>query len=89
MIVTVPLQTNHMNAFYADGETDAPFFYIKWDGSGYSMIDGAQYDLYETIQPLLIDSIEFTYGNYSYTGTLLGENGETIEITITFIFNNC
>ena len=88
MIVTVPLQTDHMNAFCAEGETD-PFFYIQWVGSVYSMIDGAQYDLDGTYKPLLIVSTDFSFNTYSYTGTLLGEDGTTVEIIISFIFSDC
>jgi hypothetical protein len=88
MDVTFPLEIGHLNPFYADEETD-PFFYIKWDGSAYSMIDGAKYDLDGTIRPLLIVSTEFNFDAYSYTGMLLGENDENVEITITFNFEYC
>ncbi|MBW6460404.1 MAG: hypothetical protein K0B08_07495 [Bacteroidales bacterium] len=88
MDVSVPLQADHMNAFSLLGETD-PFFYIKWDGDVYSLIDGAQYDLNGTIQPLLIDSKEYNFGTHSCTGTILGENGTTVEIILYFNFDEC
>ena len=52
----------------------APMFYINYDGSDYSLIDGLQYQMGGGT-PVLRISGDYPQGNYGFTGTVADING--------------
>lgn len=61
----------------------APFFFLKYDGTNYSLVDN--FKLTENLMspyPLTIDD-DYPVGTYVYTGILTGTNGGFLPVTVT------
>lgn len=64
----------------------SPFFYLKYDGTNFSLVDafkqylGATYAPY----PLTVDD-DYPVGTYSYTGTINAVDGTSQTVTVTLI----
>jgi hypothetical protein len=54
----------------------APMFYINYDGSDYTLVDGLQYQAGGGAQTLRISG-DYPQGLYTFTGTVLDQNGCT------------
>lgn len=66
----------------------APMFYIKYDGSDFKLIDGLQYQLGMTENPLRINGA-YPQGNYMFTGTVQDQNLCTsLPFSITMQLNS-
>jgi len=63
-----------------------PFFYLKYDGTNFSLVDafkqflGATYAPY----PLTVDD-DYPVGTYAYTGTITAVDGTSQTVTVTLI----
>ena len=63
-----------------------PFFYLKYDGTNFSLVDafkqylGSSYTPY----PLTVDD-DYPVGTYAYTGTINAVNGTSQTVTVTLI----
>ena len=64
----------------------SPFFYLKYDGTNFSLVDafkqylGSSYAPY----PLTVDD-DYPVGTYAYTGTINAVNGTSQTVTVTLI----
>ena len=64
----------------------SPFFYLKYDGTNFSLVDafkqylGSSYTPY----PLTVDD-DYPVGTYAYTGTINAVNGTSQTVTVTLI----
>lgn len=67
---------------------DAPMFYIKWNGSDHSLIDGLQYQFADVENPLRISG-NYPPGTYLFTGTVTGENCVSGDITFSLTIEEC
>jgi hypothetical protein len=67
---------------------NAPMFYINYDGSGYSLVDGLQYQVGAGVQTLRISG-DYPQGNYMFTGTVTDVNGcVSSQFSITLQMNS-
>ncbi len=67
---------------------NAPFFYIKYDGSDYKLIDGLQYFLFGS-EPILSLPGDYPEATYTYNGSVVGANGCTsLPFDVVMIFNS-
>ncbi len=75
-----------MYPFYLSPDTTTPIFYVKVEGSTFTLIDGYQYDVEGLENPLRING-DFTPGTYTYVGDLtdIYDSSDTVSIEITFI----
>jgi hypothetical protein len=65
---------------------DAPFFYLKVEGTNYTLIDGLQYALGNTNAILRING-SYLLGDYSFSGEVEDALGfsDTLDVDISFI----
>ncbi len=59
----------------------SPFFYLKAAGGVYSLVDGFQYALTSTDQPLVIND-NYPLGSYTYSGMV---NAQAIVVTLNVV----
>jgi len=62
-----------------------PYFYLKADGGTYSLVDNFKRTVlgYDDLTAVLTIDDDYPEGSYSYTGTLIGNNGVTLKVTVT------
>jgi hypothetical protein len=60
----------------------APFFYLNFDGTNYTLVDGFRSAFGIIPNALTLDD-DYPTGNYFYVGTLTGTNGATLKVNVT------
>ena len=74
--------------FYLSPDTTTPIFYVKVEGTTYTLIDGYQYLNEGGVEnPLRING-DFTPGTYTYTGSLTDIYGSSAPVSIEITFND-
>ncbi len=76
-----------MYLFYLDGGPAAPIFYVKVEGTTYTLIDAFVLERDGVETPLRING-DFTPGTYTYTGDLTDIYGSTAPVSIEITFVN-
>jgi hypothetical protein len=59
---------------------DSPFFFLKYEGGAYSLVDNFKLSL--GIGTALTIDDDYPLGSYSYAGTLVGSNGARLPMTV-------
>ena len=64
----------------------SPFFYLKYDGTNFSLVDAFKQYLGSSYTPyqLTVDD-DYPVGTYAYTGTINAVNGTSQTVTVTLI----
>ncbi len=73
--------------FFLAPDTTTPIFYVKVEGTNYTLIDSYLLANGGGEQPLRING-DFTPGTYTYTGSLTDIYGSTAPVSITITFND-
>jgi hypothetical protein len=66
---------------------NAPIFYLKYEGRNWLLVDGLQYQIGQGEQNLRVSG-DYLLGDYTYTGTILSDEGavsELVTIPLTFL----
>lgn len=66
----------------AEAAGSSAFFYVYYDGTNYTLVDGFQYHFGNTTAPLVIND-DYPVGTYTYNGTLTGNNTATQAVLVS------